>query len=231
MIIGADDAQPDAANPDQADYFNSSFLVGPDGALRATYKKQALVMFGEYLPLARWLPFLKWFTPIQGGFTPGTKPVPFHLADLDVTTSVLICYEDIFPQLGRRAAQTGADFLVNLTNDGWFGEGSAQWQQAVTAMFRTIENRVPLIRATNNGLTCWIDAEGRIREYFADDRGSIYGPGFLRVELPLAKHPAAGTTFYQRHGDWFGWSCVAWTVLAVAAAFRPRHGKGPPPAE
>lgn len=231
MIIGADDAQPRTDKPDQADYFNSSFLVGPDGALRATYKKQALVIFGEYIPLSRWLPFLKWFTPIQGGFTPGTGPVPFHLPDLDLTTSVLICYEDIFPRLGRRAAQTGADFLVNLTNDGWFGEGAAQWQQAVTALFRAIENRMPLIRATNNGLTCWIDAQGRIREYFTDARGSIYGPGFLRVELPLAPHPAAGRTFYQRHGDWFGWTCVGWTLLAVAVALASRRRQTQPPPE
>ncbi len=225
MIIGADDMERrrGAANPEDADYFNSSFLVSPEGKLVERYRKRSLVIFGEYIPLARALPFLKWFTPIQGGFTPGDGPVQFKLKDLEVETSVLICFEDVFPHLARGSVEDDTDFLVNLTNNGWFGEGAAQWQHAASALFRAVENGVPLIRCSNNGLTCWVDAHGRLRQVFRDDRGTVYGAGFMTAEIPL---PAAGEhharTFYNRHGDWFGWCCVgiAGAVLALRIARR-----------
>ena len=156
MIVGSDDAEPrhNPRNPNDADYFNSCFLIGPDGKLVERYVKRNLVIFGEYVPLARWLPFLEWVTPVQGGFTPGTNSVPFRLGNLEVETRVLICYEDVFPQLARNDASDRTDFLVNLTNDGWFGEGAAQWQHAVTAVFRSVETHLPLVRCSNNGLTC-----------------------------------------------------------------------------
>jgi apolipoprotein N-acyltransferase len=212
MIIGADDMEPrpGATDPKDRLFFNSSFLISPQGRLADRYLKRSLVIFGEYIPLQRWLPFLKWFTPIDGGFTPGRRPSRFKLADLDVETSVLICFEDVFPDLGRDATGTDTDFLVNITNDGWFEDSAAQWQHAATGVFRAVENGVPLIRCTNNGLTCWIDAHGRLREIFRDKTGGVYGAGFMTVEIPL---PDPGRhhnqTFYNRHGDWFGGICVA----------------------
>lgn len=210
FIVGSDDAQPrgGSSNPNDADYFNSSFLISPQGKLMARYVKRNLVIFGEYLPLRTWLPFLKYFTPIEGGFTPGTGSVQFALPDVGVETSVLICFEDTFPELARTDVRPETGFLVNITNDGWFDEGPAQWQHALTALFRTVENQLPLIRCSNNGLTCWIDAQGRIRDFFRDNRGTIYGPGYLVTDIPIATRPERGLTFYTRHGDWFGWSCV-----------------------
>jgi apolipoprotein N-acyltransferase len=218
MILGADDAEPrrGSSNPDAADFYNSSFLINPEGRVEAFYRKRNLVIFGEYIPLARWLPFLKWFTPIEGGFTPGDHTMPFVLTALGVETSVLICFEDIFPQLGREAVGPTTDFLVNLTNDGWFGRSAAQWQHAATAVFRAIENGVPLIRCTNNGLTCWVDAQGRLREILRDPQGTIYGPGFLTLEIPLsASGEKHAQTFYNRHGDWLGWGCVGLAVVLL----------------
>ena len=81
--------------------YNASFLVNPDGEFVARYRKRNLVIFGEYIPLVRWLPFVKWFTPIEGGFTPGHRRFPSSLRHPDVKTSVLICFEDIFPHLAR----------------------------------------------------------------------------------------------------------------------------------
>lgn len=210
LIIGSDDAEPHpgSRNPEERDYFNSSFLISPDGELVERYAKRNLVIFGEYLPLRKWLPFLKYLAPI-GDFTPGTSPVQFALGDLGVETSVLICFEDTFPQLARDDVGPDTSFLVNITNDGWFDEGAAQWQHALTALFRAVENRVPLVRCSNNGLTCWIDAQGRMREVFRDPRDTIYGPGYFRIEVPLnAPGQAHVATFYTRHGDWFGWGCV-----------------------
>jgi apolipoprotein N-acyltransferase len=104
---------------------------------------------------------------------------------------------------------------LNLTNNGWFGEGAAQWQHAANAVFRAVENGVPLVRCTNNGLTCWIDAVGRMRQVLRAEVDDEYGPGFLVVELPLGTVDGTRVgTYYQRHGDVFGWGCV---FLALGA--------------
>ncbi len=197
------------------DAFNAAFLFGPDGRFRNVYHKQNLVIFGEYIPLVRWLPFIKWFTPITGSFASGTNAVPFVLADLNVKNSTLICFEDVFPHFARKYVQDDTDFLVNLTNDGWFGEGAAQWQQAAAAVFRAVENGVPLVRCCNNGLTCWADATGRLRKILKDPAGSIYGPGFMTIEIPVGAKREA--TFYNRRGDWFGWACVCVTIILLAS--------------
>jgi apolipoprotein N-acyltransferase len=232
MILGSDDAslRPGGTSEEDVDYFNCSFLINPDGEIAASYRKNHLVIFGEYVPLARWLPFVKWFTPITGGFTPGTKPIPFVLdspsADSgnvfpvsEIRTATLICFEDVFPHLVRRYVDADTDFLVNLTNDGWFGEGSAQWQHAASAVYRAVENGVPLLRCCNNGLTCWVDARGRMREVFRDEGGSVYGAGSATWRIPLGlpgERPPR--TFYNRHGDWFGWACVILTALRMLQA-------------
>ena len=250
MILGADDAEPrpGAINPNDYETFNAAFLLSPEGNYVATYRKQHLVAFGEYLPFARWLPFLRKIIPIPGDFTPGNRPVTFELdavatvddrraldgdvpgrrsqtaatgadrSKRDATTAVklcvLICFEDVIPGLTRQSAGDDIDFLLNLTNDGWFGESAAQWQQAANAVFRAVENGLPLVRCTNNGLTCWIDSRGRLREFLRSQSGDVYAPGFMIAGVPLL--PAGQKrepTIYHRHGDWFGWSCVALAAL------------------
>ena len=221
MICGADDLDPRPAAPGRAvepDYFNSSFLISPRGELVATYRKRKLVIFGEYVPLVAWLPFLKHLTPITGGFTEGKGPVPFVARDLGLRAATLICFEDIFPHTARESAGPDIDFLLNLTNDGWFGEGAAQWQQAASSVFRAIENDLPLVRCANNGLTCWVDARGGMHEVYFGDSGDIYGRGFKTALIPLRPHDASRpSTFYHRHGDWFGWGCVAVCAAGWAA--------------
>ncbi len=234
MIFNADDTVWRANAKSQTDYddFNAAFLFDPDGKLAAIYHKRKLVIFGEYIPLVRWLPFLKWFTPITGGYAAGDQPVTFQLerrtpvrleinsislnagpeAGAPITAAPLICFEDMFPQTARQSVRGDTDFLVNLTNDGWFGEGAEQWQQAAAAVFRAVENGVPLVRCCNNGVTCWIDLHGQVRQVFKDAAGGVYGVGAITFDLPLpAEKPAP--TFYNRHGDWFGWICVVITAL------------------
>ena len=237
LILNADNAvaHPNATNKYDNDIFNAAFLLDPGGLFGGVYHKQKLVVFGEYIPLVRWLPFVKWFTPITGSFAAGNEPVQFEMerrapallevqrntngaeavlgAAARVTASPLICYEDMFPQLGRKAVQNDTDFLVNLTNDGWFGQSAEHWQHMAGAVFRAVENGVPLARCCNNGVTCWIDAHGRVREIFRDNSGSVYGVGVLTIDLPLEKH---APTFYNRHGDWFGWGCVGFAAIALA---------------
>jgi apolipoprotein N-acyltransferase len=222
LIFNADDAvwRPDAKNKDDYDDFNAAFLFDPNGDCAGIYHKQKLAIFGEYIPLVRWLPFVKYLTPITGSFTSGNQPVTFELSDPNVKAAPLICFEDVFPQLARKCVRDDTDFLVNLTNDGWFSESAEQWQHMANAVFRAVENGVPLVRCANNGLTCWIDSNGRVREIFKDKNGSVYGVGSMTIELPLSQ--SAGnrtTTFYNRHGDMFGWACVA---VAILVLFRSR---------
>ncbi|MGH8021984.1 MAG: apolipoprotein N-acyltransferase [Limisphaerales bacterium] len=220
LIFNSDDVvpRPHATNEYDNDVFNAAFLVGPDGVLRFNeiYHKQKLVMFGEYVPLA-WLPLTRWLTPITGGYSAGARAVQFHLDNLNVTTSPLICFEDLFPQIARRAAAGAPDFLINLTNDGWFGQSAEQWQHEVSAIARAVENGMPLVRCCNNGITCWIDAAGRVREVFHDAHGGVYGPGTMIFKLPLEKR---SPTFYTRHGDWFGWSCLGFAAVLILSGFR-----------
>jgi apolipoprotein N-acyltransferase len=225
LVLGADDAAPreNASDPFKFDSFNSSFLINPEGEFAAAYRKRRLVIFGEYIPLVRWLPFLERWTGM-GSFTPGTGPVTFVAPDLQLKTSVLICFEDVFPHLVREYVEDDTDFLLNLTNNGWFGESAAQWQHAASAVFRAVENGLPLVRCANNGLTCWVDAQGRMKEVYFPGTKDVYGPGFKIVEVPLLdrKRPP---TFYRRHGDLFGWSCVAWSALAVGRTFLWRRAR------
>ncbi len=218
LIIGSDDFDFRGTN---AIYFNSSFLVSPRGEFISTYRKRRLVIFGEYVPLLDWLPFIKYLTPITGGFAAGERPVTFDLGALGAKTSVLICFEDMFPHYAREHAAEDVDFLVNLTNDGWFGESAAHWQQAAGAAFRAVENGRPLVRCANNGISCWIDRFGRMNNVYFENSRDVYQAGFKLIEVPVASRTSgARTTFYNRRGDWFGWSCVAFT--AVAAVFQMR---------
>ncbi len=227
-------------------FYNAAFLVNPQGRLAATYHKQKLVIFGEYVPLVDWLPFLQWFTPIVGGWTPGDRAVTFPLTGLnetqDAPTNVvflaasgkfpgesrhqakaftLICFEDTFPGVARDAAQDNLDFFVNLTNDGWFGDSSEQWQHMANSVFRAVENGLPLLRCCNNGVTCFINARGGIQQLFRDPHGSEYGQGALTVKLPLlAAEQKSSATFYNRHGDWFGWGCVWISLLLLYRGIR-----------
>lgn len=225
LILGSDDVglPAHATQADEYEYYNASFLVTPEGEFESRYRKRNLVVFGEYIPLVRWLPFVKWFTPIEGGFTPGDRTVPFHLGNLGVKTAVLICFEDMFPFLARESAEDDTDFLVNLTNNGWFGESAAQWQHAAGAVFRAVENGLPLVRCSNNGLTGWVDAHGRLRQVFRDERGTIYGPGSMTTEIPLlTSGQARPPTFYHRRGDWLGWGCVG--IAGIMLARRVKSG-------
>ena len=229
MILGADDAARvvNSRGERRTNYYNASFLFSPEGVAVATYRKQRLVIFGEYIPMVRWFPFMKWLTPIDGGFTAGDGPVPFRTESPRAKISVLICFEDSFPQYAREHVETDTDFLLNLTNDGWFGEGSAQWQQAANALFRAVESGLPMVRSTNNGLTCWADKFGRLRKYLENESGDVYGPGFLVATIPLlAENERRAPTFYRQHGDWFGWGCVALSVGFVLLPRRKSPGAG-----
>jgi apolipoprotein N-acyltransferase len=225
-IVGTDDAiLGESTSPNEQPpviYFNSAFAVSPRGELLAGYRKRRLVIFGEWIPFYKYLPFLKYLSPAgENPFSPGEKPVPFKLPDLGLTTSVLICFEDTFPHLAREYVSEDTDFLLNITNNGWFGESAAQWQHAASAIFRAIENRITLVRCANNGLTCWVDAAGGLHDVFYDNSRDIYGAGFKTAKIPLlANGEKRALTFYTKHGDVFGWLCVGLALAGYSVRSR-----------
>jgi apolipoprotein N-acyltransferase len=219
LILGADDIKPpvEAARALEPQYFNGSFLLTPDGALAGAYHKRRLVIFGEYVPLGRWLPWLRQLAANTGGdFTPGRAPGQFVMPALRAKATILICFEDVFPHVARREVEDDTDFLLNLTNNGWFGESAAQWQHAANAVFRAVETDRPLVRCANNGLTCWVDARGRMNEVYFPGTQDIYGRGWKTADVPRLAGPGRPATVYRRYGDWFGWACVALTMAHLA---------------
>lgn len=201
----------------EADYYNASLLFNTRGELLGTYRKQHLVLFGEYIPFEEKIPFINALTPINSSFKPGKKSTLFYLPGDPRGFSVLICFEDTLPYLARRAALAGATWLMNQTNDSWFDPDSGSVQHMAHAVFRTVENRLPLLRCTNTGITCAIDSKGRIKQ--------TLGPrteGFQVAEV-LPADPNRRVTFYTRHGDRFAQACLLASVtLFIALRFKSR---------
>ena len=184
--------------------FNRAYLVSPDGRELDSYDKIELVPFGEYVPFRQVLFFVDQIVHAIGRVVPGVVPTVFSIPG--ARFGVLICYEGIFPGLTRRFVADGADFLVNITNDAWYGRTSAPRQHLAHATFRAVENRVPVVRAANTGISAVIAPDGRIAW-----EGPLFEPLWRvqRIEWPGVR------TFYADHGDVFVYACV----LASLAAF------------
>ncbi|MDD5678264.1 MAG: apolipoprotein N-acyltransferase [Kiritimatiellae bacterium] len=195
-------------------YFNSAFLYQPGEAPPQTYAKRHLVLFGEYIPLERWFPFLRVLTPVEESFTPGREAVVFRLGQR--AFSVLICFEDTVAGLARDCVRAGARLLINQTNDAWFDPSWASRQHMAQCVFRCVENRVDAVRASNTGITCFIDRQGRIVSMLGRAEGPLPDPDYLTctVSLPPADMPL---TFYTRHGDILGLGCAAFTLTLLMA--------------
>ncbi len=186
------------------DVFNSASVIAPDGAWTARYDKMHLVPFGEYVPFRKLLSFADALTREIGTFARGTRREP--LAAGDAKIGVFICYESIFPGEIRQLAKRGAEVFVNISNDGWYGEGGAPWQHLNQARMRAVENNRWLLRDTNSGITAVIDPYGRV---------VTQSPRNIRTALQGAYSLVDATTFYTRHGDWFPGACVIITLLGL----------------
>jgi apolipoprotein N-acyltransferase len=182
--------------------FNSALLLDQDGRMLGRYDKQHLLAFGEYIPFQHYLPFLRNISPTIGNLTPGVGGIV--TLPNGVVLGPLICYEDIVPDLARQAVRQGAQVLVNLTNDVWFGATRAPYQHRALAAFRAVENRVYLVRVTNTGLTSVIDVLGR-------EPAAL--PIFQADTLVHTIQPLRLTTLYTRFGDWFAQLCSAVALL------------------
>jgi apolipoprotein N-acyltransferase len=184
---------------------NSALVMGPQGNIVGSYDKIHLVPFGEYVPARNLLFFAKKLTREVGEFGRGTERKVFDLNG--VKTGVFICYESAFPEEVREFAAGGAEVLVNISNDGWYGDTSAPYQHLEMARMRAIENDRWVLVATNTGITVSIDPYGRVvKQAGRNERTALVVPFGTR----------AGTTFYTRYGDLFAWACV---IISLAAVF------------
>ncbi|HXY35327.1 MAG TPA: apolipoprotein N-acyltransferase [Planctomycetaceae bacterium] len=253
MIFGIDTLVADDSGFKR---FNSAVLAVPSTSDLRRYDKIHRMIFGEYVPLKEWLPFLKTFVPYEAGFdlTAGDRAVAFDYKRWRLCPS--ICFEDTVPQLMRNlvarleAAPGGAkpvDCLVNVTNDGWFHGSAGLDQHLISALFRCVELRKPMVRAVNTGISAVIDGDGLVVEpevYFDADaqppnkgRTSMRDPktgkwnrqlnAVLIDSIPLDNR----SSFYLRHGDWFAAGCgvlagLAGLLAVLSATWIPRRRVG-----
>lgn len=225
--------------------YNSAVFVTPELGVSGRYDKRHLVPFGEFLPLRNVLPFLQNFTPYGGnaGLQFGQHPAVFEYKSWRFAP--VICFEDTVPHVVRTAAAAGlsdgkkVDVLVNLTNDGWFHGSSELDQHLITATFRAVECRAPMVRAVNTGISAVIDGDGAILEpdVFIDGdwrrgseqppRKSIVDPktGQRRRQLTAALIDTVPldnrSSLYVRFGDWFGGACLLFVAGALVGMLFP----------
>ncbi|MCX5714358.1 MAG: apolipoprotein N-acyltransferase [Candidatus Omnitrophica bacterium] len=200
-------------------YYNSACLVSGEGQFLERYDKIHLVPFGEYIPLKKALPFLETIVPI-GDITPGRQYSIFEVPNSKVPNkfSVLICFEDLFPELSREFVRRGASFLANITNDAWYKKTSAAAQHFQASVFRAVENRVYLVRAANTGISGFIAPSGRIVSLVRDSSGStIFIDGITTQVIPIERH---GPTFYGEKGDFFILLLLLFVIYGISRKFK-----------
>jgi apolipoprotein N-acyltransferase len=183
-------------------YTNSAVLIDPKGTIAYYYDKIHLVPFGEYVPLRKILFFIDKLTVGLGDYQPGSS---YNVAITPFGKfATLICYEIIFPGQVRKFYNKGGNFIVNITNDGWFGNTSGPYQHFSMAVFRAIENRKPLIRAANSGISGFIDSSGRII-----NKANLFERKYVVSDIQINNK----MSFYTRYGDIFAYICIVFSLI------------------
>ena len=213
--IGIDQAR-DKTELRQSDTYNSASFIRPDGSFAGRYDKMHLVPFGEYVPYKQLFFFAGSLLAEVGTFEPGVKRGVFSSGGH--TYGTFICYESIFGDEIREFSKMGADVLINISNDGWYGDTSAPWQHLNMVRMRAIESHRWVLRATNTGVTSVIDPDGRV---------FLSTPRHVRTAIRVPFGYEHDVTFYARHGDWLPWGCAALTVGAVGFAEWSRRTNRP----
>lgn len=201
------------------DFYNSAILLNAQGDIAGRYHKVHLAPFGEYIPYEKILFFAKKLTKPAGSFLAGDENIVFSTGEFKFAP--LICYEDVFPEISRKAVRNGAEFLVNMTNNAWFGQTAAPYQQLALSVFRSVENRRYLLRSTNTGISAIVDPTGRILVESGMFEPAIMVANVGRLHLQ---------SLYSELGDWFAWGCAAYAafgivIISILGLWRSRkHG-------
>ena len=200
---------------DETHDYNAAMLVSEEGSRLQLYRKVHLVPFGEYIPGRHTIPLLARVVgdQVPGDFGFGKEHTVFRLANDKALIAPLICFEDTIGDLTRQFVLGGANLLANVTNDGWFLRSAGSRQHLANAVFRCPETRLPMVRAANTGVTCFINEFGRITQHLVDEQGSQFTDGALlgAVSIPIERE----LTFYVRHGELFAHSCVGVSCLVL----------------
>ncbi|HEY4186156.1 MAG TPA: apolipoprotein N-acyltransferase [Polyangia bacterium] len=194
--------------------WNTALMMDESGRLVGKFDKVFLLIFGEYIPFYDSIPWFTELFPEASNFNRGDSPgsFPFHLDGHDYRLGPLICYEDILPGFTRRTAALDPNLLVNITNDAWFGKTFEPYQHLALAVFRSVENRLEMVRSVNTGVSAHIDAVGRVRASLgAQDPASEPPPEPMKMRVEAALLDRGG--LYAAIGDLFAWGCT----LALAA--------------
>jgi len=193
---------------ENSEYYNSAVFFSKEGEIEKRYDKIHLVPFGEYFPFSKYFPFV--FDIFESGnFSPGDDFTVFKLDKTsgrkEVKFSTLICYEDIFPNLVRKFINNGSNFIINITEDSWFGKTGATYQHTQSLVFRSVENCVSSVRAANTGLSCFISPVGRIYGRVINDEGEeLFISGYSTENIEISNID----TFYQKYGNIFAYICI-----------------------
>lgn len=199
--------------------YNAAFLVTQETNLVDSYYKINLVPFGEWFPYKKTFPWIAKILQetIASDFTPGRRYTAFSMPQ--GRFGVMICFEDIFGELCRQLVLSGAEYLINTTNDYWSKSIQSQEQHAAMAVLRAIENRRYLLRAANTGVTCMVDAWGRMVQRLPNEVR-----GILQTEVNLMR--GRGKTLYTLHGDWAGiagaWACALSGLVGIGSGLTGR---------
>jgi apolipoprotein N-acyltransferase len=210
MLVGTLDYQ--TVGPNQYLYYNAAYHFDTLGRASFPSRKMHLVPFGETIPFSGRVKILKDIHVGQADFTPGDSIL--LLQSSFGKYGVLICFEAVFPDLVRRFVQKGSQFLVGITNDGWYGRTSGPYQHERIALFRAVENRISLVRAANSGVSAGFDPYGRVIS-----ESELFKKQIVFASIPLREK----TTFYTRWGDFFPQACSVVSLIALASLLETRR--------
>jgi apolipoprotein N-acyltransferase len=210
VIVGNTGFDPSTTSKSGYTLYNRASFITPDGAFAGHYDKIHLVPFGEYVPYKQFFFFAKSLLNEVGLFEPGKQRTVFTTGGH--TYGTFICYESIFGDEVRHLAQQGADVLINISNDGWYGDTSAAWQHLNMVRMRAIENHRWILRATNTGVTAAINPYGRV---------TAAAPRHQRTSIRVHFGYENDLTFYAHYGDLFAYACALITTLALAFSLSP----------
>ena len=200
--------------------FNRASLITPNGIIARHYDKVRLLPFAEYLPYKDSFPWPARFVSMAGNTIPGKEYTIFDLNGAKF--GVLICWENIFPELVRKFVEDSANFVVNMTNEAWFGETAAPYQFLAMSVFRAVENHVTVVRSANTGISCFIDPHGEIIGRVNNNNKDIFVEGYLTMAIPLSFKK----TIYTLYGDVFVYINLVMTVLMVVlSAFKTEDSR------
>lgn len=189
---------------------NTALYFSPSGQLLGQYLKLNLIPFGEYIPYEDWFPWPEFIVPKENRATdvPGKEYTLFELDESKF--GVVICSEGAFPNLFRKFVKDGANFMLNITNEGWFGE-AALHQKVAASVFRAVENRVALARATNTGISCFIDPSGRVYGRVQKSQKQTFVAGHMTEDILLSEN----RTFFTIYGNLFAFVCLGVTAMMI----------------